>query len=454
MSQPVFGIIAPHPPIMVESVGGARSQVTRESIESLKIAARLLERFDPDTVVIMSPHSPAASDTFVIETASQLSGSFAQFGASNPRYDYTGDPELAHRLLERLSGAGIPALDRGEVVSLGSGELDHGVLVPMSFLDPQGRWPLLDLSLSWLPYEQHRELGRQVRAAAEDLGRRIAFVASGDCAHRLTPDAPAGYSPRAAQFDATLVRLVGDSDFDGLMTIDPDLVEAAGECGLRSFVTLGGAAEPATARVLSYEGPWGVGYMTALVNEHLVAAPTVDAGSKGGMPGAPEHEIVALARHTIESYVTRGVIPDPTLLHDPALPRRAGAFVSLHRLDELRGCIGTIAAVQGSLAAEVVHNAIEAATRDPRFPAMTPAELADLEISVDVLHEAEPCTLEQLDPARYGVIVRSGHRRGLLLPDLEGVDTVEAQVDIARRKAGIPAGAPIELERFRVDRYT
>lgn len=454
MSASVFGIIAPHPPIMVEAVGGDRAAVTSDSIEALAQAAELLARFDPDTVVIMSPHSPALADAFAVETAERLEGSFAQFGAAHARYSYAGDPELAHRLLERLDAAGIPAVDRARSLTLDSGVLDHGVMVPMNFLDPAGRWPVLDLSLSWLSYEQHRELGVQVASAAADLGRKIAFVASGDCAHRLTRDAPAGYSPRAAEFDAELVRLLGMSDFEGLMHIDRDLVEAAGECGLRSFIALGGAAEPASARVLSYEGPWGVGYLTALVNEQVVPAATAETGAKGGMPGDAEHEVVALARMTIEALIERGVAPSPTPLADPSLPARAGTFVSLHRGGELRGCIGTIAPMQPTLAEEIVHNAIEAATHDPRFPALARDELADLDISVDVLHDPEPCTLEELDPSCYGVIVTSGYRRGLLLPDLEGVDTADHQVDIARRKACIPLEVPAELERFRVDRYT
>lgn len=454
MSGAILGVIAPHPPIMVDVVGGPRSSVTRDSIDALHEAAALLERYDPDTVVLMSPHAPAASDAFVIETAGETLGSFSQFGAAHPVYVHRGDPELALRILERLESAGIPAIDRGRVRRLESGVLDHGALVPLAFLDPEGRWPVLEISLSWLPYAMHRELGRQIAAAAQDVGRRIAFVASGDCAHRLTPDAPAGYSPRAAEFDGELVRLLGASDFEGLMHIDPDLVEAAGECGLRSFITMGGVAEPATARVLAYEGPWGVGYLTAVVNEHAVPAATSGTGAKGGTPGSSEHEIVSLARATIESYVTRGETLASRQLTDPALPVRAGAFVSLHRAGDLRGCIGTIGPVQPTLAEEVVHNAIEAATRDPRFPPLQPDELADLEISVDVLHDPEPCSMDDLDPSCFGVIVSSGYRRGLLLPDLEGIDNAQMQVDIARRKGLIPPGEPVHLERFRVDRYT
>jgi AmmeMemoRadiSam system protein A len=449
MSNAIFGIIAPHPPIMVDDVGGRDADVTRASADAMHEAAALLATYDPETVVIMSPHSPAMADAFVVETAARTSGSLAQFGAPATSFAYEGDPELAFALMERLESRNIPVVDRAAVPALHSGQLDHGVLVPMSFLDPDGRWPLLDLSLSWLPYGTHRALGEELAAAADTLGRRIAFVASGDCSHRLKQGAPAGYSPDASEFDRRLVELIAASDFDGLMQIDPDLVEAAGECGLRSFIALGGVASPAHARVLHYEGPWGVGYLTALVNESAVTPPS---GSKGGAAGHDETEIVRLARKAIVSYVTDSTVVSPTPLQDPRLPPRAGVFVSLHRADSLRGCIGTILPTQDTLAEEVVHNAIEAATRDPRFASLTPAELADLDVKVDVLHSPEPAVESDLDCGLYGVIVTQGRRRGLLLPDLEGVDTVPDQIDIACRKAGI-AGGEVFLERFRVDRY-
>lgn len=166
------------------------------------------------------------------------------------------------------------------------------------------------------------------------------------------------------------------------------------------------------------------------------------------------HPLVQLARQTIETYVRTGKrIPLPNPL-PPEMQGRAGAFVSLHARGALRGCIGTIEPTQPNLAAEVIHNAILAATEDPRFLPVQPGELADLEISVDVLTPPEPVSSPaELDPKVYGVIVQSGFRRGLLLPDLDGVDTVECQIDIARQKAGIRPGERIRLYRFKVNRY-
>ena len=170
------------------------------------------------------------------------------------------------------------------------------------------------------------------------------------------------------------------------------------------------------------------------------------------------HALVRLARRTIEAYVREGKVISPPEELTLEMQERAGTFVSLHdRQGLLRGCIGTISPTQPDVAQEIIQNAISAATRDPRFPPVTPAELEGLDVKVDVLTTPEPISgPEALDPRRYGVIVEAAHdwRRGLLLPDLEGVDTVEQQVTIARRKAGIGPNEAVRLLRFEVLRYT
>jgi len=169
---------------------------------------------------------------------------------------------------------------------------------------------------------------------------------------------------------------------------------------------------------------------------------------------ADKHPLVALARRTIERYVRDGEVVEPPTELTEEMKARAGVFVSLHKQGELRGCIGTIEPVRSNVAQEIIANAISAATRDPRFSPVSADELCELDISVDVLTEPEPISsLQELDPRQYGVIVESGARRGLLLPDLEGVDTPRRQVDIALRKAWISPTEPYRMYRFRVVRY-
>lgn len=169
--------------------------------------------------------------------------------------------------------------------------------------------------------------------------------------------------------------------------------------------------------------------------------------------GASEHPLVRLARAAVEAFVRNDRTVEPADLPSD-LPDRAGVFVTIRKDGELRGCIGTIEPVCESLAEETIRSAILAATDDPRFPTVAVAELALLSYSVSILDTLELTSgLDDLDPAVFGVVVRSGHRRGLLLPGIAGIDSAEAQVTVARRKAGIPAGAEIELYRFRTRHF-
>jgi AmmeMemoRadiSam system protein A len=168
----------------------------------------------------------------------------------------------------------------------------------------------------------------------------------------------------------------------------------------------------------------------------------------------PLHPIARLAWEAIHAYVERDEILDPPTELPPELTESGGAFVSIKKEGELRGCIGTVEAVKSTRAEEIIRNAIHAATMDPRFPPVEASELESLDVSVDILCDPEPVEDSTLlDPSRYGIIVKKGERRALLLPDIEGVDTTEKQVTLARRKAGIEPEEPVELARFETKRY-
>jgi AmmeMemoRadiSam system protein A len=165
------------------------------------------------------------------------------------------------------------------------------------------------------------------------------------------------------------------------------------------------------------------------------------------------HPLARLARQTVEAYIREGKTPAPVELA-PEMKGKAGVFVSIHKQGELRGCIGTFEPAKRNIAEEIMANAVSSATRDPRFLPVAPNELKELDYSVDVLTSPVPVeNTDGLDPKKYGVIVEAGYRRGLLLPDLEGVDSVEQQIDICRQKAGIAPNEPVKLYRFEVKRY-
>ncbi|MBQ7453484.1 MAG: AmmeMemoRadiSam system protein A, partial [Selenomonadaceae bacterium] len=261
-----------------------------------------------------------------------------------------------------------------------------------------------------------------------------------------------------------VMKNLSGADFFSLLTMDDKVCSRAAECGLRSFWIMAGALDRMEihAEKLSYEGPFGVGYGIVWLSvggadssrnfgEQLEDFKHREALKRK----ASEDDFVKLARYSLETFVkTHQPAELPDNLPDELLNRRAGAFVSLHKDGNLRGCIGTIAATQKNLAEEILQNAISACSRDPRFSPVTVDELDDLEYSVDVLGEAERIfTIEELDVKQYGVIVENGGRRGLLLPDLEGIDTVQEQIAIAKRKAGIRPEEKFMIWRFVVFRH-
>jgi AmmeMemoRadiSam system protein A len=233
------------------------------------------------------------------------------------------------------------------------------------------------------------------------------------------------------------------------------------------LVAIGATREShSNCEVISYEAPFGVGYLVAqltnAVNSAAVTTGSSDAPARNSAPQVIDdasdvrRAIPALARRTIETFVNTGTVLGPPGDLPDFFKARAACFVSIKTRDgELRGCIGTVEPAKNTLAAEIIYNAAGAATRDPRFSPVSADELANLKYSVDVLSEPEPCTLKDLDPRIYGVIVESesGYPRGLLLPNLQGVDTARQQVDIAARKAGLDPNGNIRLFRFRADRY-
>ena len=246
--------------------------------------------------------------------------------------------------------------------------------------------------------------------------------------------------------------------------MDPVMVNEGGECGLRSIIIAMGSLDGynISSQVLSYEGPFGVGYGVAMFerqdkNEKRKLVDKLYKRKQQRMEKVREKEdiYVSLARRSLESYIRTGKIIEPDAdLPGEMLEEKAGVFVSIKKNGQLRGCIGTVEPVRDNIAEEIIYNAISAGVRDPRFMPVDASELDDLVYSVDVLTKPEPIDSEdELDPKRYGVIVKSGGRSGLLLPNLEGVNTVREQIEIALQKAGIRSYEHYDLERFEVIRH-
>lgn len=428
--------MVPHPPMIVPQIGrGSEAQILKTTENYIKVSKEI-EKLSPETIVISSPHATVYRDYFHISPGKEAVGSFARFGAKEVSFREEYDEELVAAISEIAESENFPAGTKGEQEP----KLDHGTMVPLYFIRKNyKRSMIVRIGLSGLSYEEHYRLGQIIARATEKINRKIVYVASGDLSHKLQEYGPYGFVKEGPEYDDRLLKVCAEGDLSKLTGFDENFCDRAAECGHRSFVIMAGVLDGlrTDAKVYSHEDVTGVGY-----------------GICSFYP-KKEDEYVALARSSVETYIRTGeVFKLPDHLPKEMTEQKAGAFVSIHEKGRLRGCIGTILPTTDCIGEEIIQNAVSASTKDPRFPAITKEELPFLEISVDVLTKPEPISsVKELDVKRYGVIVTKGFRRGLLLPDLEGVDTVEDQVRIAAMKAGIGENEEVNLERFEVIRH-
>ncbi len=458
----VSGAIAvPHPPLIMPEVGRGDEHGIDRTIAAYKEAAKFVADLKPDTLIVTTPHSVMYGDYFHISPGTSAQGNFGRFRAPQLKLGCSYDTEFVSALEALCEKLDIPAGPLGEK----DPDLDHATMIPLRFIaECLEDVKVVRIGLSGLSFTEHYALGKAIKETADKLNRSVVIVASGDLSHKLKADGPYGFAPEGPVFDQKICEIFRDGDFLSLLQLSPGLCEAAAECGHRSFVIMAGALDQkkVESSLLSYEGPFGVGYAVATFkitgddqnrdfDNQFVNIRA--AGLKEAR--ANEDPYVRLARYSLEHYVKTGrPAPLPSDLLPELKETRAGAFVSLHAFGRLRGCIGTILPVQENLGAEIIHNAVSACSRDPRFPPVRENELETIEYSVDVLTAPEDIdSPDMLDPKIYGAIVSCGSRRGLLLPDLEGVDTVEQQLAICRQKGRIGPEEKVTLQRFKVIRH-
>lgn len=449
--------LMPHAPVLIPEIGGRRESQVEDSVRALRDLSRRLLRQDPARLVLISPHSPRRPRAFGVWMGRRLSGSFQPFGFPQVRCSVPNDLPFIERLQTAAADLDLALWD------ITNTSLDHGALVPLYFLAEAG-WtgPTTILSLNYPGEGGLDKLGESLARAAADSPGPTIVVASGDMSHRLREGAPAGFHPRARDFDRIFVEHIRRGDYDGLKTIDPGLQELAAEDAVDSTLVAAGSVRYRRQghEVLNYEGPFGVGYGVAILFQHDQPGATVAAGP------APEEitaedlesmgaELLAAARQSVEDHFN-GVMSDHGFTTDERLRQRRGVFVTLRTRDgRLRGCRGTIQPQHGNLLEEVRAVAVSSAFKDTRFDPVRAEELPDLLFEVSVLSPPEDVsTTLELNPFVYGVIVRTEDgRRGVMLPNVEGLDTVEKQLDATRRKAFIQPGEAVMLQRFRVDKF-
>lgn len=453
--------VVPHPPLIIPEVGHGDERGIASTVSAYEKIAQEVARLKPETIIVSSPHAEAYADYFQLSEGEVALGSFAQFRAPQVSFRTFYDKALVNKISELALQAHFPAGSEGSQKH----ELDHGTMIPLYFIDRYyPDYKVVRLGLSGLPLIEHYRMGMLIKRAVEETGRRVVYIASGDLSHCQKADGPYGFKPEGPKYDEWIMKVFQSGNFGNLFTYNPQALEKAEECGHRSFCIMAGALdrESVECQVFSHEAPYGVGYGVAeftvtgedpsrAFGDLYLAKQAMDIRMKS----AKSDDYASLARKAIEQYLVQSSVMKPNpLIHEKLLHEKAGVFVSIHENGELRGCIGTTSATKKNVAEEIIANAIEAATQDPRFAPIEAKELPYLDISVDVLSPYETiASVEDLDVKKYGVIVENGARRGLLLPNLDGVDTVEEQLSIAKRKAGIAPEERVTIYRFEVVRH-
>src|SRR3990170_4516567 len=406
MSAIRFACISPHPPIIIHEVGRGREAETSRTIAALQQVATRMAEHRPETVVLVSPHGPLRPEAFGVIDSTRAVGTFADWGAPGVVFSFETDRRAADLIVHEAQAAGLPV---ARLARWGEG-LDWGCTVPLYYLQHgMGEAKLVTVAISFLSPGAHFEFGKALARALGRLDRRVAFISSADLSHALKPGAPNGYHPAGRQFDERYQQAVANWDVDWVLSLEEGFRRQAAEDAIPQTAVLMGALSglPVTPRVLSYEGPFGVGYLVAAIDiagvteeepartAAAVAGPAEEKAPRAPNPfelngshaqaAEPSHPFVRLARDAVEAWVRRGEVLEPEVT--PALARPAGVFVSIKRGDDLRGCIGSVEPTEPDLAREIVRNAIASASRDPRFEPVTEEELPELSYSVDVLTE-------------------------------------------------------------------
>ena len=250
-------VIVPHPPLIIPTVGRGQERGIASTVAAYRAAAARVNSWQPEALIVTTPHLVAYSDYFHISPGLAAAGDFSAYRAPLTRVEAGYDIELRNAIMEEAERMGIPAGTLGER----DAALDHGTMIPLYFLIQAGlNCPIVRIGLSGLSPLEHYRLGQCIAAAVEALDRRAVFVASGDLSHKLLAEGPYGFTPEGPEFDRQVTEAMAEGDFLRFLTMDPMLCGRASECGLRSFQIMAGALDGLAVEpeLLSYEGPFGV----------------------------------------------------------------------------------------------------------------------------------------------------------------------------------------------------
>ncbi|MPW24549.1 AmmeMemoRadiSam system protein A [Alkalibaculum sp. M08DMB] len=468
-------VFMPHPPVIIPEIGDGKESSCKDTILGMDRLGQLVGKLKPQTIIFVTPHGNSFNNGTCILNKQNINGDFSAYGSPQVVFKKQTNVKLANDIFNMFEKSDFVSILLDEELAKNycvDITLDNGVMVPMYFIDKyHSNYDIVHITPGFTSLKENYCLGQKIQEVIKERNESVLIVCSGDLSHALKNEGPYDFHPSGPAFDLMVKKAIIDKNPLSLITLDKKFLEEAGQCGIRSFLMGFGFLDAIAydSKIFSYEGPFGVGYLTGYLSSNdglkeLSLLPDLLNLSMNIYREKiyNEDDYIKLARLSIENYVNSERKLDLETVRNEfskdfikeTQSKKAGVFVSIYKHDELRGCIGTISPVQDDIAEEIIYNSISACNDDPRFDSVESNELLELDIKVDILMEPEMIySKEELDIIKYGVIVEKGSRRGLLLPNLEGIDTVEEQVQIAMNKAGIINELGMKLYRFRVNRH-
>lgn len=460
--------IASHPPVVIPEVGRGKELLAEKTVRGLKDLALKIAQIAPDTIVCITPHGNVFRDGVSILYDLKLSGDFADFGAPEVYMEKCCDMGLLDEMNRRFGERDCcslfinPKIAKENDLSM---RLDHGVMVPLIYIDKAfPDYKIVHITIGDLSLYELYKMGRILREAIEVNSKKTVILACADLSHVLKNSGPYDYHPMGAVFDEKMRQALTEKNYYDILTMPAGIYEPAEQCGLRPVVMALGATDSINTQseILAYEAPFGVGYIEGMItfdlsgkdptNESLLERFDDEKEKAYIMRRKNADDILGLAIDALETWVKgkKALKIKKALkkIEDQGYKERllepTGVFITLEKdglkdtSGELRGCMGTISPVTENLAEEIVRNTIEAAAYDPRFLPVEETELKQIQVVVSIIGEIEEVeNTASLDPEKYGLILEKGLHRGVLLPGIDGINTVEEQICAVRRKAGL-----------------
>lgn len=473
----------PHAPILISNIGNNQTEQAQKTVTALERISNEIAKINPDTIVIISPHGPIFNDAISIYQLNHYRGDFEQFGVKELAVSFEKDDKFIEALLKEndsQEGLFYPLLDQEFEMFQQFPKLDHGILVPMYFLKKAGvQSKIVCMSYGIFSYEKLMEHGLMIHKTSEALNQKTLIISSGDLSHTLTDCGPCAYHSSGEKLDLIICEAFENhSPYAPFLTKNSLIMEAE-ICGLNPFAIGIGAfiGRGIESTLLSYEGPFGVGYMVASIKENKNAPLDhyskfkIQRNRENAQKRLEEHFYAKIARACIVHFQNTQRVPRTYLtsngvkvenqffkfpfdVFESDLRETSGIFVTLMHMGNLKGCMGCVRPNGQQLLDLLVDFSINAYAFDSRFEPLDPQLIDELEVHVEILSPLEKVlSKEDLDPKAYGIFIEGKGRHGVLLPNIHGIGSVDEQLTIACNKVGIRVDEIETMHRFSTSKY-